>query len=62
MEKLSEVTTLEFKYDSSEEREQHVHFMENIGYECSGQVRRSDDSLMNDNRNYYWYAHFTKRF
>jgi hypothetical protein len=62
MEKLSEITTLEFKYDSEAERQEHVNFMVGLGYRCSGQVRRSDDSLMDENRNYYWYAHFSKIF
>jgi hypothetical protein len=61
MKKLSEITALEFKYISAEERSEHVHMMENLGYECSGQVKKSDDSLMDENRQYYWYAHFTKR-
>ena len=60
MEKISETIVLEFKYDSEEEREKHVKQMESDGYECSGQVRRSDDSLMDKNRKFYWYAKFGK--
>lgn len=62
MEKLLEIRTLEYKYDSEEEREQHVKWMESQGYECSGQVVKSDDSLLSENREYYWYGCFSKRF
>lgn len=62
MEKISEVTIVEYKYDSEEEREQHVKLMVSQGFECSGQVRRSDSSLLDKNRNYYWYGQFSKRF
>ena len=60
MEKLLELKTYEYKYDSQEEREKHVKYMKEQGYECSEQVRRSDDSLMKDDRKYYWFAHFYK--
>lgn len=60
MEKISDIQILEFKYDSEEERSKHVELMESSGYECSGQVRRSDDSMMSSNRDYYWYAQFSK--
>jgi hypothetical protein len=62
MQKLSEVRILEYKYDSEEEREQHVKWMESQGFECSGQVRKSDDSLLDENRKFYWYGKFAKRF
>lgn len=52
MEKLLELKTYEYKYDSQEEREKHVKYMKEQGYECSEQVRRSDDSLMKDDRKY----------
>jgi hypothetical protein len=60
MRKLSEVKIIEYKYDSEEEREQHVKFMKLQGFECGGQVKKSDDSLMSNNREYYWYTKFFK--
>ena len=30
------------------------------GFEVDGQVRRSDDPLWKDDREYYWFAHFWK--
>ena len=30
------------------------------GFEVSDQIRRSDDSLLKDNREYYWFGHFWK--
>jgi hypothetical protein len=62
VEKLSETRILKYKYDSEEEREQHVKYMEYLDYECTGQVRKSDDSLMSDNRKYYWYGEFVQQF
>ncbi len=61
MQQLSTITICEYKYDSEEERENHVKDMESQGFECSGQVRKSDDSLMLKERNYYWYAKFFKQ-
>lgn len=61
MEQLSKTVICEYKYDSEGEREQHIKYMESQGFECSGQIRRSDDSLMNEERNYYWYAKFCKQ-
>lgn len=60
MEKISDIQILEFKYDSEEERSKHVELMESRGYECSGQLKRSDDSIMSRSMNYYWYAKFSK--
>lgn len=60
MEQILKRVVYEYKYDSEEEREKHVNCMREQGYECSEQVRRSDDSLMKDNREYYWFAHFYK--
>ncbi len=60
MEKISDIQILEFKYESREERGKHVKLMESNGYECSGQVERSNDPIMSNNRNYYWYAKFSK--
>lgn len=60
MEKLSEMTIVEYKYNSEEEREKHVKLMELSGFECSGQVRRSDNSLLDKDREYYWYGKFSK--
>ena len=62
MEKISETRAYEYKYDSEEEREQHVKWMESQGFECSGQVKRSDGSLWDKDREYYWYGSFQKTF
>lgn len=62
MEKISEFKVLEFKYDSKEEREDHIKLMESYGFECTGQVKKSDDSLFVGNRVYYWYGKFIKNF
>lgn len=62
MEKISATRILKYKYDSKEEREEHVKYMEHIGYECTGQVKKSDDSLMSNDRNYYWYGEFVQQF
>jgi hypothetical protein len=61
MQQISKITILEYKYDSEEEREEHVKYMESQGYECSGQIRKSDGSLMNKDRAWYWYGQFSKR-
>lgn len=60
MQKISEVKIVEYKYDSEKERELHVKEMESLGFECSGQVKRSDDAIMSSNREYYWYGKFFK--
>jgi hypothetical protein len=60
MEQLLNKLIYEYKYDSEEERNNHVELMGKQGFEVSDQVRRSDDSLMKDNREYYWFAHFWK--
>ncbi|MBN6887274.1 hypothetical protein ACUXCC_002290 [Cytobacillus horneckiae] len=62
MEKISEMTIIEYKYDSEEEREQHVKWMESQGFECSGQIRKSDDSLLDESRKYYWFGSNSKKF
>ncbi len=62
MKQISERRILEYKYDSEEDRSTHVKWMESLGFVCSGQVKRSDDSLWDDNRTYYWYAKFEKQF
>lgn len=58
MERISKSMILKYKYESKEEREQHIKYMENLGYECTGQVKRTDDDLSNPNPNYYWYGEF----
>lgn len=50
----------EFKYDSKEEREAHVKKMKAKGFECGSRDKKSDDSIWEDNRKYYWFAHFCK--
>ncbi|MDM0587734.1 hypothetical protein QTH25_13235 [Clostridium perfringens] len=58
--KLLETIIMEFKYDSEEERTLHVETMEDLGWICDGQIRRSDDSLGMKNREWYWFARFQK--
>lgn len=58
MDKLSETRVLRYRYKSREERELHVKYMEYLGYECTGQVRKTDNSLMDENKDYYWYGEF----
>ncbi|MED3832950.1 hypothetical protein [Peribacillus frigoritolerans] len=62
MKKLSKTEIIRYKYDTEEERDMHVKYMEHLGYECTGQVRKSDDSLMDENREYYWYGEFVQYF
>lgn len=58
MKKISDIRIIEYKYKSEKEREEHVETMESKGFFCSGQVKKSDDSITKENRNYYWYAKF----
>lgn len=59
MKKLKDLTTIEYKYDSKEERDKHVEQMELIGFECDGQAKQTDDCLMsNRNPEYYWFARY----
>lgn len=60
MKKLLKMVIYEYKYDTEEERNSHVAYMESQGYECTGQVKRSDDDLMKKEREYYWFARFQK--
>lgn len=60
MKKLLEMVIHEYRYGSKEERSSHVEYMESQGYECTGQVKRSDDDLMKREREYYWFARFQK--
>lgn len=58
---ISDTHILEFRYDSGEERLKHVELMKDNGYECDGVIRKSDDSIMSENREWYWYARFSKQ-
>ena len=60
MEKMQRLIIEKYKYDSKEEREMHVKEMEAQGFECSGQVRKSEDSLWCEDRCFYWYGEFSK--
>lgn len=60
MQQLLNLVIEEYRYDSEDERHIHVIEMEKQGYTCSGQVQRSDDSLMKPKREYYWFAKFSK--
>jgi len=63
MKRLSKAIIEEYRYESEEEREKHVKEMEQAGYYCTGQCKRSDDSLhYNVEREYYWYGKFIKEF
>lgn len=61
MKKLLETMLQEYRYESREERDEHVLEMEKEGWICDGQVRKSDDPLsLNEEREYYWFARFSK--
>lgn len=60
MKQLTKTIACEYSYDTELEREEHVKYMESQGFECTGQVRRSDDPIMKNDRKYYWYAKFYK--
>ena len=45
MKQISKTTILEFKYDSEEERADHLKEMEGEGFLCDGKVRKTDDPL-----------------
>lgn len=60
MKKLKEMLVCEYKYDTEEERNNHVVIMESQGFESDGQIRRSNDSIMKENREHYWFARFFK--
>ena len=60
MKKILRKIVEEYRYDSKEERELHIEEMIKKGFEVDGQVRRSDDPLWKDDREYYWFAHFWK--
>lgn len=60
MKQLRKTITYEYSYETESEREEHVKYMESQGYECTGQVRKSDDPIMKEDRCYYWYAKFYK--
>ena len=56
MEKISEQIIKKFKYKSKEEREKHVKEMEAQGFECTGQVKKTDSF----GEEPYWYGEFSK--
>ena len=49
---LSETTIYEYKYNSEEERQEHIKHMESQGYECN-----EHDEL----GRYCWYAQFSRQ-
>lgn len=53
--RLSKNIILEYKYDSVEEREKHIEYMESQGYECSGEGKKMDAE-----RNYILFGQFFK--
>lgn len=60
MKKLKETIISEYRYDTEKEREYHIEAMKNLGFECDGQIKKSDDDLMKKDREYYWFARFFK--
>ena len=60
MERLFSMRIEEYKYDTQEEREEHVKQMKAKGYEVSWRKKRSDDSIWKDDREYYWFGEFSK--
>lgn len=61
MVRLTKKMVEEYKYDSEEERTNHIIEMEKLGFECDGQARKTDDNLMvNREPEYYWFGRFYK--
>ena len=59
MKRLSYTEVIEYKYDSEQEREEHVIFMEKAGYTTS--IKRTNrDNYYNPKSKEYWYAEFYK--
>ena len=56
---LSRTMILKFKYDTEEECEQHIKEMELLGYECTGQLKKS--AILTANAaDFYWYGEFSQ--
>lgn len=60
--KLSETKILKYSYETKEEREQHVKWMESQGFHCTGQVKNTDDSIYAKEQKYYYYGEFFKHY
>lgn len=60
MKQISKTTILEFKYDSEEERADHLKEMEGEGFLCDGEVRKTDDPIHKEIKEYYWYGRYVK--
>lgn len=60
MELITKETILKFKYDTREERDKHVAELKKQGFEDSGKIRKTDDSIWCDNPKYYYYAELFK--
>lgn len=56
MQVISKQRIEKYKYDSENERKQHVKKMESEGWECTGRVKQSDSY----DGEYYWYGEFYK--
>ena len=56
MKAISKQRIEKYKYDSENERKQHVEKMESEGWECTGRVKQSDSY----GGEYYWYGEFYK--
>ncbi len=57
MKKLSHCTSITFKYDSEEERTEHVKEMESKGYTTYFK-KKNRDNYYNLNSKEYWYGEF----
>jgi len=58
MQKFSEVTIIQYIYDSEEERNEHIEKMKKHGWEVSPQIKI--DFIDNPNK-YYWYGKFFRK-
>ncbi|MBP1308828.1 hypothetical protein JOD82_001848 [Paenibacillus sp. 1182] len=57
MKKVVEYTNVTYHYDSREERDEHVEYMESDGWECSGQIK---ETLSLHDNEFVWCGKFTK--
>lgn len=60
MKKLSSVEIQRFKYESKEQRAEHVKEMELRGYKCTGEVKKCDNPYSRFKEE-YWYGEFFKQ-
>ena len=58
MKKRSEWIHVDYVYDSREERDEHVKWMESEGFECSGQIKETQSLYSSE---FVWIGKFSKR-